>query len=334
MDRHGAHHQGHHGVGRNAQRQQGDEGGLRARIVGRLRRCNTADIALAKRDFAGLGAQFLFQCIGSKCRQQSAATGQNAQRRTQESTAQHSRRHLLDVVLGGEQTRHLGREDFAVVFRLGQIRDDLAVAEHAHGNHHKANAVGELRNVKAETRHAGVDVGADQTQQQTQHDHGNRLEQRTRSQHHSADQAQHHQGKVFGRAEFKSQLSQRGRKGRQNQRAHATGEERTHTGRSQGRPGSPFSGHLVAVNTGDHRRRFTRQVHQDCSGRATVLGAVVNTCQHDECRHRWQSVSGRQQHGDGGHRADARQHTNERAQHDTDEGVEQVDGRERHTKTQ
>jgi hypothetical protein len=36
VDGHRAHHQRHHRVGRNAQRQQRDEGGLRAGVVGRL----------------------------------------------------------------------------------------------------------------------------------------------------------------------------------------------------------------------------------------------------------------------------------------------------------
>ena len=54
---------------------------------------------------------------------------------------------------------------------LAQVHDDFAIAEDAHGNHDEADAVGELRNVEAETRHAGVDVGAHQAHQQAQKDH-------------------------------------------------------------------------------------------------------------------------------------------------------------------
>jgi hypothetical protein len=52
VDGHRAHHQRHHGVGRDAQRQQRDEGGLRAGVVGRLGRRDAADVALAERHFA------------------------------------------------------------------------------------------------------------------------------------------------------------------------------------------------------------------------------------------------------------------------------------------
>jgi hypothetical protein len=172
---------------------------------------------------------------------------------------------------------------------------------------------------KAEARHAGVHVGAHQSQQQAQHDHGDRLEQRARGQHHGADQAQDHQREVFGRAELEGHLGQRRGKGRQDQGAHATCKERAQAGRGQRRARPPLARHLVAVDHGHHRRRFARQVDQNGGGGATVLRAVVDAGQHDQRGHRGQRVGGRQQHGDGGHRADAGQHADQRAQQAADE---------------
>jgi hypothetical protein len=152
----------------------------------------------------------------------------------------------------------------------------------------------------------------------------NRLEQRARGQHHGADQAQHHQREVLGRAELEGHFGQRRRKGRQDQRAHAAGKERAQAGRRQRRPGPALARHLVAVDHGHHRRRFARQVDQNGGGRAAVLRAVVDAGQHDQRGHRRQRIGGWQQHGDGGHRADAGQHADQRAQQAADEGVHQV----------
>ncbi|MPM27398.1 hypothetical protein SDC9_73909 [bioreactor metagenome] len=324
MDGHGTHHQRHHGVGGNTQRQQRDERGLRTSVVGRLGSRHTADIALAERHFTGLELGLLLDRVGSKSRQQSTTTGQDTQGRAQGRTADHRGQHALEVFLGGEQAGHLGSEHFALIVRLRQVGNDFAVTEHTHGDHHEVDTVGQFRNVERVTCHTGVHVGTYQTQQQAQHDHAHGLEQRARSQHHGTDQAQHHQREVFGRAELEGHFGQRRSEGSQNQRAHAAREERADTGRRKRWPRSPFSGHLVAVNHGHHRRGFTWQIHQNGGGRTAVLCAVINTSQHDQRRHRRQCVGGRQQHGDGGHGAHARQHADQRTQQTADEAVDQV----------
>ena len=225
---------------------------------------------------------------------------------------------------GGHQARHLGGEHFALVFRLGQVGNDFAVAEHTHGDHDEADTVGQFGNVEAEAGHARVHVGTDHAHQQAQHDHGNGFEQRARSQHHGADQAQGHQREVLGRAELEGNFRQRRREGRQDHGAHATGEERAHACGSESGSRSPLARHLVAVDHGHHGRGFTRQVHQNGGGRATVLRTVVDTGQHDQRRHGRQGVGGWQQHGDRCHGADAWQHADERAQQTADEAVDQV----------
>ena len=64
---------------------------------------------------------------------------------------------------------------------------------------------------KVKRAHAGIDVGADQAEQQAQDDHGDRLQHRAVRQHHGRDQAEHHQREIFGRAELERDLRQRRR---------------------------------------------------------------------------------------------------------------------------
>ena len=266
MNGHRTHHQGHHGIGRDTQSQQGDEGSLRTRIVGSLRRGHTADVALAERHFAWTQAGFLFDGVSRKSCQQSTAAWQHAQNGAQSCATQHRRHHVLEVFLGGEQTFHLGREHFSIVFRFGQVGNDLAITKHAHRHDHETYTVGEFGNVKAETCHARVHVRADQAHQEAQHDHGNRFEQGARSQYHRTNQAQNHEREIFGRAKLEREFCQRRRKGGQDQGTHRACEEGTQTSGSQRGTSSTFSGHLVTVNGRHHRGRFTWQVDQNRGG--------------------------------------------------------------------
>jgi hypothetical protein len=223
---------------------------------------------------------------------------------------------------------HFGRVDLSIFFGLRQVRDDLAIAEHAHRDRDEADAVGELGDVEAVARHARVHVGADQAQQQAEDDHADGLEQRARGQHHRADQAQHHQREVLGRAELEGQLGQGRREGGQHQRGHAAGEEGAQPGGRERRPGPATLGHLVPVDHRHDRGRFAREVDQDRGGGAAVLRAVVDARQHDQRGHRRQRVGHGQQHRDGGHGPDAGQHPDQRAQQAADEGIGEVLQRE------
>ena len=156
-------------------------------------------------------------------------------------------------------------------------------------------------------------------EQQAEHDHRDRLEQRAVRQHDGADQAQHHQREVFGRAELERELGQRRRDGRDDDRGDAAGEERAERRDRQRRAGLALARHLVAVEAGDHRRRLARHVDQDRRRRAAVLRAVVDAGQHDQRRHRLQRVGRRQQHRDRRDRADAGQHADQRAEQRADE---------------
>ena len=254
MDGHRSHHQRHHSVRWNTQCQQWDERGLRASVVGRFRGCHTANIALTERNFTRLKLGLLFDGVGSKGRQHRAATRQNTQGRTQHRAAHHGREHQLEVSGGRHQAGHLGGKHFALIVGLGQVGNDFTVTEHPHGNHNEVDAVSQLWDIKAVTCHAGIHVGTDHAEQQAQHDHADGLEQRARGQHHGTDQAQHHQREVLSRAKHEGHFSQRRGEGSQDDRTHATCEERANASGCQGRACPAFACHLVAVNHRHHRR--------------------------------------------------------------------------------
>ena len=63
------------------------------------------------------------------------------------------------------------RGEYLALLALLEIGDDLADAEYAHRHHDEADAVGQLGHAEGEAQHAGVDVGADQPEQQADHHH-------------------------------------------------------------------------------------------------------------------------------------------------------------------
>ena len=152
---------------------------------------------------------------------------------------------------------------------------------------------------------------------------------RAARQHHGEHQAQHHQGEVVGRAEQQRHARQRGGERGDDERGDAPGDERADGGNAERHAGAPLLGHLMAVERGDHRCRLAGDVDEDGRGRAAVLGAVVDAGQHDERAGRIDAEGDRQQHGDGGDRADARQHADQRADEATDEAQRQVLERQR-----
>ena len=147
--------------------------------------------------------------------------------------------------------------------------------------------------------------------------------------HRGRNQSEDHQREVFRRPELERHLGERRRGDGDHQRRDAAGEERAHGGGGERRPGAPLASHLVPVETGDDRSRLARKVDQDRGGGAAVLRAVIDAGKHDQRGDRAQVERDRQQHRDRGHRADAGQHADERAEHDADQRVEQVQGRDR-----
>ena len=140
------------------------------------------------------------------------------------------------------------------------------------------------------------------------------------------DQAQHHQREILGRAELQCDFGERRRERGDDQRRERAGDERPDRRDGKRLAGLASARHLVAVDAGDDRRRFARQVDQDRGRRAAVLRAVVDAGEHDQRRHRRQRIRDRQQHRDRRHRTDARQHADQRAEQHADERIQQIGG--------
>jgi hypothetical protein len=70
----------------------------------------------------------------------------------------------------------------------------------------------------------------------------------------------------------------------------------------------------VAIQAGDRRGRFTRQIEEDRGDRAAVLRAIVDAGEHDDRRRRGQRERERQEECDRRDRSQTRQHADRRAE--------------------
>src|SRR5215510_13652587 len=108
-------------------------------------------------------------------------------------------------------------------------------------------------------------------------------------------------------------------------RRHATRKERADRGDGKRGPGAALPRHLVAVEAGDDGGGFARDVDQHRGGRAAVLRAVVNAREHDQRADRRQTEGDRQQHRDGGDRADTGQHADQGANQRAEQAEQDIE---------
>ena len=87
----------------------------------------------------GRAASLLLERVGRERRQQRAAAGQDAEHRAERGAAQHRGpgMRLKSSLVGNRPFTLLG-EDLAVLGRLAEVGDDLAEAEHAHGDRRRS----------------------------------------------------------------------------------------------------------------------------------------------------------------------------------------------------
>ena len=98
------------------------------------------------------------------------------------------------------------------------------------------------------------------------------------------------------------------------QHADGAGDEGGDGGNAERRAGASLLRHLVAVEAGDHRGRFSRHVEQDRRRRTAVLGAVINAREHDDRAGGIHLEGQRQQHRNGRRRSQSRQHADHGAE--------------------
>ena len=149
-----------------------------------------------------------------------ATARQNAEQGAEDGAAHDRRRDAAQVIPARHQTADLPHRHVAVVLVL-EIAQDLGDAEHADRDRDEIEPIGEFELAKREPRRARVNVGADQPQEEPEHDHRERLHHRAVGERYRRDQAQHHQRKVFRGAELEGDLGQ----GRREQYEHEVATE-------------------------------------------------------------------------------------------------------------
>lgn len=115
-------------------------------------------------------------------------------------------------------------------------------------------------------------------------------------QHH----AQASKAQIFRRPEGFRHLRQRRRYEHQADDGNRSGDKGTEGSHAEGRSRSSLQCHLMAVETGDHCGRLSRDIDQDRSRRSSVHGPVVNPGQHDDRRNRRDVKGAGQKEGNGG----------------------------------
>ncbi len=105
---------------------------------------------------------------------------------------QHRRHHPAKLLPCRPERAQLGPDDRPVLIAF-EVLQDLGDAEHADGKGHEVQPVGIVGDAEGEARGAGVDVGADEAKQQPQHDHGQRLQDRTMRKRDGRHEAEEHQ---------------------------------------------------------------------------------------------------------------------------------------------
>ncbi len=145
-----------------------DERGLGTGVVGAFRAGDAGDGAVAE-FFRSVG-DALFDGIGGEGREDGAAAGQNAQRRADRGAAQNRADHALEVVARRHQVGDLGHQHFAraLVFEVAQ---DFGDAEDADRQGDEVQAVRIFPDPQGEAWRAGVDVGADEAEQEAERHH-------------------------------------------------------------------------------------------------------------------------------------------------------------------
>ena len=206
-----------------------------------------------------------------------------------------------------------------------QVDEDLPHAEHAHGQGDEIDPLLEHVESPGEADRSGDGVEPYRAEEQAHDHHDQPLDHRAFAQHGGHEEPHESQGKIFGGAEFQGEFGQGRSYEGQADHTDGSGDEGPDGGYAQRRAGPAFAGHLVAVDTGDHRSRFAGDIDQDGGGRPAVHGAVEDSGHHDDGSDRRADFeTDGEEKGDGGCRAEAGKDPDDGPQKDADESKGQV----------
>ena len=272
--------------------------------------------------------QLLLHRVGEEGRDLGATGRHGAEREADRGAAQPRLPRARPVVAG-----HLRAVDVHdLERRAAQVRRDpegLADGEEPDRDDDDVDAVGELGDAERQPLLARGRVDADEPDEQADAERREPAHLRRAEHRRDRDEGEHHDGEVVGRPHLHGDLDDDRREQRQAERADRAGDEGADGGRRERRRPSTPLGHEVALDGGDDRGALTGGVEQDRGRRPAVHAAVVDAGEHDEGLRRLERVGDGEQQRDRHGRADARQHADGRAEQHAEEGVEQVDRRQR-----
>jgi hypothetical protein len=141
---------------------------------------------------------FLFETVGRERRDGRSAARENPERRSDHSSAHHCGERLLEIGQRRPYPRHR-LDGHARGVGAFEIDHDLSQAEQAHRQRHEADPVEEHVETHGQPVLAGQDVGADDAEENAEHDHAHGFEHRTMREYDRGHQSEQHHGNVVRR---------------------------------------------------------------------------------------------------------------------------------------
>ena len=198
-----------------------------------------------------------FHHVGSEGGKRRTTARQDAKQAAHRSATQHGWDGPPYFFARHHQAADLAGHDGAR-FGLFQVQDDFSDTKHAHGDGHKANAIGKFRNAKGEALLAGLHIRTHQAERHAEHHHADGLYHRPLRQHGRDNQAKQHEREVIRRP--------KGQRNRGEQRPGSRDQHGGNAARKEGCQGrncqrgasTPAPGHLIAFKRCDDRTDLPR----------------------------------------------------------------------------
>src|SRR5262245_36265517 len=308
---------------RNAERQHGQQRRGAGRMRGGFRRDHAFDLAAAE------PLAVLRHALGDAVaheRGRRRARGTDAHPASDHAGAQ--RRHPVARKLRPSLEYDLRIDAGRAALEAQSFLDgeqDLADAEQADHRDEEVEPVKQLGEAEGQPQLAGHAVQSHGCERKADHHRGHRLEWRLLAHADEAAEGEKIDPELFRRSELQGKFGYQGRNERDQDHRKQRTDERRREGGGEGLARATLLRHRMAVEGGCHRPWLARNVEQHRGDRAAEQRAPVDAGQHDDRRGRRHRERQRQQDRDAVGAAEAGQHPDNDAKHDTDEHYQQVE---------
>jgi hypothetical protein len=186
-------------------------------------------------------------------------------------------------LLAGHPQRAAHRDDLvaAEAVSCGEIQR-LADREEPDRHDDHVYAVEQLVDAEGEAGLAGLQIDADQTEEDAEEQARESAHRRVAEHRRHGDEGEHHQREILGRAEAQRELDDDRRHERDAQRADRPGDEGADRRGGERRTCAAAACHSVTLQRGDDRGTLTRRVQQNRGRRAAIHRAVIDAGEQNE----------------------------------------------------